>query len=623
MTHFGREHRRKSARNRAIVTFNFRATGCVLSNEHVERRLAAVLAADVAGYSRLMGTDEEGTLARLKAVRKTLVDPTITFHRGRIVKTTGDGMLVEFASAVDAVRGAVEVQRAMLEQNGSVPQEQRIEFRIGIHVGDIIIDDNDIFGDGVNVAARLEGIAEPSGVCISDDAYRQVRGKVVIVCDDIGPQALKNIAEPMQVWRVRLTGQTPKEVQSDTPASEPQGLQLPNKPSIAVLPFQNMSGDPEQEYFADGVVEDIITELSRIKGLLVIARNSTFTYKGQSVDIKKVAAELGVRYVLEGSVRRAGNRIRVTAQLIEAEAGGHVWAERYDRDLVDIFDLQDEITRSIVSTIQTEMTLLEGSLAARTTTPNFKLWDMAKRAYPQFYGLTRESLARANELARAMIVADPKSPEGHRLLSLVDSHFVFMGFAEEPETLKMEALNSIQTALRIAENNEHSNWGLGIVLGFLDEKYDEAGAALKRAIEINPNFSLAYGTYGTVLAYAGHAEESIEKTQYAIRLNPRDPSIFFRYSGLSIAYFILSDFEQSLKWAQLSIKRKPDWWVAEALLIASLVQLDRKKEAIEAAKALLQKAPKISLHTLPIEPVRPAAAKKLFYESLSEAGIPI
>nr|WP_283815910.1 adenylate/guanylate cyclase domain-containing protein [Bradyrhizobium sp. AUGA SZCCT0222] len=590
-----------------------------MTGERPERRLAAVLAADVAGYSRLMGLDEEGTLARLKAVRKALVDPAIASHRGRIVKTTGDGMLVEFVSAVDAARCAVEIQKGMAEQNGSVPPNTRIEFRIGIHIGDIIFDDNDIFGDGVNIAARLEGRADAGGVCISDDAYRQVRGKVEIAFDDLGPQALKNIAEPMRAWRVRFGGQGAATL---TPVSETSALALPDKPSIAVLPFQNMSGDPEQEYFADGMVEDIITELSRIKGLLVIARNSSFTYKGQSVDIKKVAGELGVRYVLEGSVRRAGNRIRVTAQLIEAQGGGHVWAERYDRDLVDIFDLQDEITRSLVSTIQTEMILLEGSLAERTTTPNLKIWDMAKRAYPQFYGLTRESLTKAGELARAMIAADPTSPEGHRLLSLVDSHLVFMGFTRKPEKLKKEALESIQTALSIVENNEHSNWALGLVLGFLDEKYDQAGAAFKRAIEINPNFSLAYGAYGTVLAYAGRAEESIEKNQYAIRLNPRDPSIFFRYSGLSIAYFILSDFQQSLKWATLSVERKPDWWLARALMAASLVQLDRKNEGLEAAKALLQKAPNISLHALPIEPVRPAAAKKLFYESLGEAGIP-
>ena len=411
----------------------------LLTDERMERRLAAVLAADVAGYSRLMGLDEEGTLARLKAVRKVLVDPSIAKHRGRIVKTTGDGMLVEFVSAVDAARCSVEVQMGMAEQNGSVPQNTRIEFRIGIHVGDIIFDDNDIFGDGVNIAARLESIADAGGVCMSDDAYRQIRGKVEIACDDLGSQSLKNIAEPMRAWRVRFGGQGAATLHS---VSQTPALTLPDKPSIAVLPFQNMSGDPEQEYFADGMVEDIITELSRIKGLLVIARNSSFTYKGQSVDIKKVAGELGVRYVLEGSVRRAGKRIRVTAQLIEAQAGSHVWAERYDRDVVDIFDLQDEITRSLVSAIQTEMILLEGSLAERSTTPNFKIWEMAKKAYPLFYGLTRESLAKAGELARAMIGADPTSPEGHRLLSLVDLHLVFMGFTEEPEKLKKEALSS-------------------------------------------------------------------------------------------------------------------------------------------------------------------------------------
>src|SRR6202790_3659260 len=272
--------------------------GSPLAAEQVERRLAAVLAADVAGYSRLMGTDEEGTLARLKAARKALVDPAIASHRGRVVKTTGDGMLVEFASAVDAVRSAIEVQRSMAEQNAAVPQDQRIEFRIGIHVGDIIFDDNDIFGDGVNIAARLEGIAEHGGVCISDDTYRQVRGKVDIACDDLGPQNLKNIADPMRAWRVQLTNQASSTAQSGSGIAASAVLALPDKPSIAVLPFQNMSGDPEQEYFADGMVEDIITALSRFKSLFVIARNSSFTYKGKAVDIKQVGRELGVRYVL-------------------------------------------------------------------------------------------------------------------------------------------------------------------------------------------------------------------------------------------------------------------------------------------------------------------------------------
>jgi adenylate cyclase len=586
----------------------------------VERRLAAVLAADVAGYSRLMGANEEGTLARLKAVRKVLVDPTIAAHRGRIVKTTGDGMLVEFASAVDAARCAVEVQRGMAEQNASVPQDQRIELRIGIHVGDIIIDDNDIFGDGVNVAARLEGIADPGGVCMSNDAYRQIRGKVEIVCEDMGPQLLKNIAEPMQAWRVRLLGQIRSRVGSVT--NEPQALPFPDKPSIAVLPFQNMSSDPEQEYFADGITEDIITELSRCKGLLVIARNSTFTYKGKPVDVKTVATELGVKYVLEGSVRRVGSRVRFTAQLIEAQTGGHVWAERYDRDLVDVFELQDEITKTVVSTLQTEITIRDGSLADRAATPNLEIWSLAKKAWRKFYGITREDFTEALQLAKVMTTAYPESAEGHKLLSLVSSHYVLMGFTPNPQPMKDEADRSIRLALNIENNDERSQWGLAIVLGFFQDKFDEAEAALKRSIEINPNFSIGYGSYGTLLAYAGRAEESIEKTQFAIRLNPKDPSIFFRYSGLCIAYFILAEYEESCKWAKISIERKPEYWLPHAVLTASLMLMNRTAEATKASEEFLTRFPTISLHSLPIEPIRPVTAKKLFYEALAKAGVP-
>src|SRR5215475_1890755 len=271
-----------------------------------------------------MGANEEGTLAQLKSIRTALVDPAIAAHRGNIVKTTGDGMLIEFASAVDAVRCAVEIQRSLAEQNTAVPQDQRIEFRIGVHVGDIIFDDDDIFGDGVNIAARLEGIAEPGGVCLSDDAYRQIRGKIEIVCDDLGPQLLKNIAEPMRAWRVRLGGQGTATAQPASPATQAPPLALPEKPSIAVLPFQNMSGDREQEYFADGMVEEIITALSRFKWLFVIARNSSFAYKGRAVDIKQVGRELGVRYVLEGSVRKAGARVRIAVLLIEATTATHL-----------------------------------------------------------------------------------------------------------------------------------------------------------------------------------------------------------------------------------------------------------------------------------------------------------
>jgi adenylate cyclase len=314
-----------------------------MTEHRVERRLVAILAGDVAGYSRLMGTDEEGTLARLNSHRRELLEPKIAEHRGRIVKRTGDGILIEFGSAVDATRCAIEQQRGMAERNAQEPADRRIELRIGIHVGDIIIDEGDIFGDGVNIAARLEGIAEPGGICVSDDTFRQVRGKIDATFEDGGEQQLKNIELPVRVYRIQL----------DQAASKaPKISASAEGPSMAVLPFQNMSGDPEQEYFVDGIVEDIITGLSRMKWLFVIARNSSFAYKGRAVDVKQVGRELGVRYVLEGSLRKAADRIRITCQLIETANGTHVWAERYDRPLGNIFDVQDEITLSVVGAIE-------------------------------------------------------------------------------------------------------------------------------------------------------------------------------------------------------------------------------------------------------------------------------
>src|SRR5580698_9889291 len=379
-----------------------------MTTARVDRRLAAVLAADIAGYSRLMGADEEGTLARLKAFRKTLVDPKIAEYRGRIVKTTGDGMLVEFGSAVDAVGCAVEVQRAMALSNVDVPHVKRIEFRIGIHVGDIIIDDNDSFGDGVNIAARLEGIADAGGICISDDAHRQIRGKTEVAYDDMGHQSLKNISEPMRAWRARPAGKTanpPPEV--DRPM-----LALPDKPSIAVLPFTNMSGDVEQEYFADGMVEDIITALSRMTWLFVIARNSSFTYKGKAVDVKKVGRELGVRYVLEGSVRKAGNKVRITAQLIDAAAGAHLWAERFDSTLDDIFDLHDDLAMSVVGAIAPQLERAEIQRAKHKPTEKLDAYDYYLRGMASFHKGNRKGMNDALPLFYQAVERDSDFASG-------------------------------------------------------------------------------------------------------------------------------------------------------------------------------------------------------------------
>src|SRR6266478_1772756 len=382
--------------------------GCILSSEHVERRLAAILAADVAGSCRLIGIDEEGTLARLKALRRTIFDPKIAEHHGRVVKTTGDGAIAEFASVVDAVRCADEIQRGMAEQNIDVPQDKRIELRIGIHVGDIIIEENDIFGDGVNIAVRLEGIAEPGGISISDDAHRQIRGKVDITFEDTGAQSLKNIAEPMLVRRVRIAPISSPAMVTKLSSKTAQPLPLPDKPSIAVLPFQNLSGDPKQEYFADGMVEDIITGLSRSKSLFVIARHSTFTYKGKAVDIKQVGHELGVRYVLEGSVRKAGNRVRISGQLIDAATRTHLWADRFDSQLDDIFDLQDRVTMNVIGAISPPLERAEIDRAKRKPTESLQAYDYYLRALACVHEFTSEANPEALELTKIANDLDPK-----------------------------------------------------------------------------------------------------------------------------------------------------------------------------------------------------------------------
>jgi adenylate cyclase len=562
-----------------------------------------------------MGADEVGTLAALKTIRREIVDPAMADHKGRIVKTTGDGLLVEFASAVDAVTCAMAVQRRMAERD---QDQSKITFRIGINVGDIIIDDGDIFGDGVNVAARVENECEPGGVCLSGSAFDQIRGKTTFAFDDLGERSLKNIERPVRLFAARSDG---SRLASLPHHEDTKALPLPDKPSIAVLPFQNMSGDPEQEYFADGMVEDIITELSRFKGLLVIARNSTFTYKGKPVDVKKVGAELGVRYILEGSVRRAGQRVRITGQLIDTETGGHVWAEKYDRDMTDIFELQDQITRSVVATLQTELLVLEGSLVDRSAW-NLEVWTATKKIWKEFYSLSREGLTEGLRLARKLAKDHPASAEGHKLASLIASHVVLMGFASDPNSMRDEAEKSIRLALTLAENDEHAYWGLGVVLGLLHDRFDEADRAYLRATEINTNFSLGYGSRGTMLAYAGRADESIAQSEYAIRLNPKDPSIFFRYTALSVAHFTKENYEESLKWAKLAIDRKPGYWLPYTLQAASFHILGRHEQARSAAQALKQVFPTIALASLPLEPVRPPEPRKRFYQALSDAGIP-
>jgi adenylate cyclase len=379
----------------------------------MERRLAAILTADVVGYSRLIRADEEGTIAALRALRANLIDPKIAAHRGRIVKLMGDGMLAEFASVVDAVHAAIEAQRSIIEHNAGLPEKKRIEFRVGINLGDVVIDGDDIQGDGINVAARLEGMAEPGGICVSGMVYEGVRDRIDALFEDMGEHEVKNIDRPVRMWRW-VAGAAPSTATSlafSTP------LALPDKPSIAVLPFDNMSGDVEQEYFADGISEDIITSLSKLSGLLVIARNSSFAYKGKAINLQKVASELGVRYVLEGSVRKSGERVRISAQLIDRETGGHLWAERFDRDLTDIFAVQDEVTQEIVSAMAVKLTGDEKIRLPQSATDNLDAYDYFLRGREQFWLFSKEGIAQAGIMLRQAIKLDPNFAPSYTFLS--------------------------------------------------------------------------------------------------------------------------------------------------------------------------------------------------------------
>ena len=550
----------------------------------VERRLAAVLAADVAGYSRLMGVDEEGTLQRLKECRRTLVDPKIAEHRGRIVKTTGDGMLVEFASAVDAVRCAVEVQRGMTNGNIGVPDVKRIEFRIGIHVGDIIIDDDDIFGDGVNIAARLESIADPGGICVSDDAHRQIRGKTEIAYDDMGHQSLKNISEPMRAWRARPLGSS----LSPPPAAELAVLTLPEKPSIAVLPFTNMSGDAEQEYFADGMVEDIITALSRMTWLFVIARNSSFTYKGKAVDIKQVGRELGVRYVLEGSVRKAGNKVRITGQLIDASTGTHLWADRFDGQLEDIFDLQDEVTTNVVGAISPKLEQAEIERAKRKPTEKLVAYDYFLRGMANIYQGTRQANLEAEQNFRQAIKVDPDFATAYGMCAYCHVWRKANGWVIDRERETAEAERLARTAARVGSDDAVALSQAGFALAFVAGALDDGAALIDRALALNTNLAMAWRFSGYVRVFLGEPDLAIDHLERAIRLSPLDPLIFIVQNGIVLSHFFAGRYDEALSWAQKTLRHNPNYAAAIIMAAVSAAKAGRDDEVRKAVGRLLQ-----------------------------------
>jgi adenylate cyclase len=563
-----------------------------LTNERVERRLAAILAADVAGYSRLMGADEEGTLARLKTVRRSLVDPAITTHRGRIVKTTGDGMLVEFASAVDAVRCAVEVQRGMAVHSADVAQDLRIEFRVGIHVGDIIIDEDDIFGDGVNVAARLEGIAEPGGVCISDDAQRQIRGKVDIVFDDMGPQSLKNIAEPMRTWRCRIDANSSSATPMKPAVGVAQPLALPDKPSIAVLPFQNMSGDPEQEYFVDGIAEDVLTTLSKIHELMVIARNSSFVFKGQTRDIREIGRTLGARYVLEGSVRKVGNRVRLTAQLIDSLDGHHLWADRYDGGVDAVFDLQDRITQEIVSALEVQLTLGEQARVWRKRSGSPLVYEYFLKGRSLYLNFARHTHAQARaEFERALEINPVFTPalvmNGYALTD--QARF---GWEEDRAATYEAALDCAARALAADPGCGEAYTTIGYVRTF-QRRHGEAVAAGDKAIALSPSGADAYHMAGMYHGYAGNFQNAAVYEEQAQRLSPIDFNVSMVDEAR--ARFHLGDYIAARDTALRVLTAKPRWLTAQTTLVAALWNLGSEGEARGIVRELLVRHPGFSV----------------------------
>jgi adenylate cyclase len=585
-----------------------------MAEGRVERRLAAILAADVAGYSRLMGADEVGTLRALQAHRGELIDPAIAAHRGRIVKTTGDGMLVEFASVVDAVACAAAIQEGMALRNAGRPLDRRIEFRIGINLGDVIVDGGDLYGDGVNVAARLENLAEPGGICVSDAVREQVRDKIHIEVSDMGEQTLKNIARPVHVFRLAIERKA--EAAPDRPS-----LPLPDKPSIAVLPFTNLSGDPEQDYFADGVVEDIITGLSRIKWVFVIARNSSFAYKGKAMDVKQVGRELGVRYILEGGVRKSMNRVRITGQLIDTASGTHIWADRYDRALDDIFAVQDELTISVVGVIEPTLRQAEIERARRKRPDSLDAYDLYLRALPFAFTAMPQDADKALSLLERAIDLEPDYAAAHAIIAWCHEQRYLRGGLHE-ET-KRAALRHARKAIAVGGDDAAALATAGFVFAVLEYDYETATAAFDRSFALSSSSALALGFSSIVRAWKGDEATAVEQAERAIRLSPFDPLMYLPYVGLAYAHFAAGRFGEAAAAASRASQSNAKFSMSYVLQAAALANLGRGEEARAVADRLREIEPNLSVATA-IRSARYANPDKNaeLGDALRRAGLP-
>lgn len=588
-----------------------------MAEERVQRRLAAILAADVVGYSRLMEGDEEGTRAHLRNVHSELIDPRIASDGGRIVKTTGDGILVEFPSAVDAVRNALALQSAMAGHNADLPEDRRLVFRIGINLGDVIIEGEDIHGDGVNVAARLEGLCEPGEVYISGSVYEQVTGKTEATFDDRGDQSLKNISRPVRVYRV---GE--KSVPNIDRSGSTETLPLPDKPSIAVLPFDNLSGDLEQEYFADGIAEDIITALSRFNWFFVIARNSSFSYKGISPDVRKVAHELGVQYVLEGSVRKAVNKVRITAQLIDALTGRHVWAERYDRELDDIFAVQDEITEAIAAAVAPSFVSAEARRVERKPPESFSAWDHVIRGNWYLWRLGKENIAEARQQFRKGIELDPSSVIAHSGLAEAYSMEMLFGWADSSEQAAGEAFRAATRAIELDDTDASAHCALAFV-HLLGRQHDAAIESCERALSLNPNLAQAEAVRGGVYCWTGDYDATIQHMGRSERLSPRDPILNFFGIARATAEFCASHYEKAAELAKKATETVPNSVIAWRMLASSLAHLGRDQDARAALNQLLRLAPDLTVDICrQTVPAKQSIHLEAYLDGLRKAGLP-
>ncbi len=591
-----------------------------------QRKLAAIVAADVVGYSRLMGRDESGTLARLRKNRSEHLDPVLAKYGGRLVKLTGDGALVEFGSAVDALSAAIEFQQAMAEANANQSADTALVFRMGLHLGDLIVDGDDLYGDGVNVAARLEGEAPPGGIVISRTVQEAVVGRVKATFGDLGGLALKNIDRPVRAFSVRWAPSDwqlgPTSEGAVALAPEPTALPLPDKPSIAVLPFQNMSGDPEQEYFADGMVEDIITALSRTKALFVIARNSSFSYKGKSPDIRQVGRELGVRYVLEGSVRKAGTRVRITCQLIDARSGAHLWADRFDGELEDIFDLQDQIASRVVGEVAPALEEAEITRATRKL-GNLEAYDYYLRGLAALPGHNLENLTEAQSLLAKAVAIDPKLAIAWATQAFRCVGSKSMVLDSDPARNAADAEHAARTALRLDRNDARVLALSGHSLGFVCRQYEEAAALLEEAVRIDPNLAVGWTWRGTSHNRFGRPELAIADLERAIRLSPRDAFMFLTHGQMAAAHFFAGRYDEAVQWAESSLRLLPHHVTAHRVLVAAHAAAGRTEAARRSWLVYRKLDPETCLATLSERLAIPnGTGLAKFAEALRFAGMP-